>query len=64
MHKCHLTADCEIGNQTNRIAYLNIDLTIEPKCKYWVIQNNCGYLATMYENLCGNYVGRIELTFL
>jgi hypothetical protein len=29
MHKCHLTADCEIGNQTNRIVYLNIDLAIE-----------------------------------
>jgi hypothetical protein len=46
MHKCHLTADCEIGNQTNRIVYLNIDLAIEIEMYlpniYWVIQNNCG----------------------
>jgi hypothetical protein len=32
----------------------------------WVIQNDYEYLsiATMYENLCGNCVNGIELTFV
>jgi hypothetical protein len=29
MYKCHLTAGCQIVNQTNRVVYLNIDLAIE-----------------------------------
>jgi hypothetical protein len=40
MHKCYLTADCEIGNQTNRIVYLNIDLAIE--IEMWIIVDKSG----------------------
>jgi hypothetical protein len=29
MYKCHLTAGCQIVNQTNRVVYLNIDLAIK-----------------------------------
>jgi hypothetical protein len=29
MYKYHLTAGCQIVNQTNRVVYLNIDLAIE-----------------------------------
>jgi hypothetical protein len=31
---------------------------------YWVIQNDWISMATMYENLCGNCVGEVELTFV
>jgi hypothetical protein len=34
MYKCHLTAGCQIVNQTNRVVYL----ILQSKCKYFCLR--------------------------